>query len=198
MNVLERARLKFRSLGWRKDGWLWAAKYGGILVVFLIFFVPIQQRLSSYSANERSLKNEISDLKKISEGFLNPQEIAAMQERSERFMAGLTDGSRAAVLIDKISEEAVKNHMSIIQIYSDNPVPIKNERGEELELEEKKLRLLPVSFRAETDYKDLGNFFFSLHENSKEVYMVESVHIQRSTTQAETLQCDITLSYVAT
>lgn len=120
-----------------------------------------------------------------------------MRERSKFFLDGLVDVGQATVLINKISEQALKNNLNIIQIYSDSQVPIKNEKGEDLVLAGKKLNLLPISFRVDTDFKNLGAFFYDLNQASKEVYMVESIRLQKSDPSSETLQCDITLSYIS-
>ncbi len=197
MKIQDELRQLLKSLMRQKDVSIWLIKYGALIIVFLLIYFPVQQRLSSYASNQNSLKGEIENLKKISEGFLNQKEIETMRERSKLFLDGLVDVGQAAVLINKISEQALKNHMNIIQIYSDSPVPIKNEKGEDLELAGKKLNLLPISFRVDTDYKNLGIFFYDLNQASKEVYMVESIRLQKSDPSSETLQCDITLSYIS-
>lgn len=197
MKIQDELRQLLKSLMRQKDVSIWLIKYGALIIIFLLIYFPVQQRLSSYASNQNSLKGEIENLKKISEGFLNQKEIETMRERSKIFLDGLVDVGQAAVLINKISEQAVKNHLNIIQIYSDSPVPIKNDKGEDLELAGKKLNLLPISFRVDTDYKNLGTFFYDLNQASKEVYMVESIRLQKSDPSSETLQCDITLSYIS-
>ncbi len=197
MNINDEIRQLLKTLTRQKDMSIWLLKYGVLLVIFLAIFIPVSQRLSSYSSTQKSLMNEIENTEKISEGYLNDKEIEAMRERSKVFLAGLVDATKSADLINKVSDHAIKNHINIIQIYSDAQVPIKNDKGEDLALSGKKLNLLPVSFRADTDYKNLGNFFYSLYESSDEVYMVESIHIQKSDPLSETLQCDITLSYIS-
>ncbi len=197
MKIQDELRLLLKSLTRQKAVTIWLVKYGVLIVIFLLIYFPVQQRLSSYASNQNSLRSEIENLKKISEGFLNQKEIETMRERSKLFLDGLVDVGQAAVLINKISEQALKNHLNIIQIYSDSPVPIKNDKGEDLELAGKKLNLLPISFRVDTDFKNLGTFFYDLNQASKEVYMVESIRLQKSDPSSETLQCDITLSYIS-
>jgi hypothetical protein len=197
IKIPDELRQLLRSLMRQKDVSIWLIKYGALVLIFLLIYFPIQQRLSSYASNQNSLKGEIENLKKISEGFLNQKEIETMRERSRLFLDGLVDVGQATVLINKISEQALKNHLNIIQIYSDSPVPIKNDKGEDLELAGKKLNLLPISFRVDTDFKNLGAFFYDLNQASKEVYMVESIRLQKSDPSSETLQCDITLSYIS-
>ncbi len=197
MKIQNEMRILLKSITRQKDVSIWLMKYGALIIIFLLVYFPVQQRLSSYASNQNSLKNEIVNLKNISEGFLNQKEIETMRERSKVFLDGLVDTGQAAALINKISEQAVKNHLNIIQIYSDSPVPIKNDKSEDLELAGKKLNLLPVSFRVDADFKNLGTFFYDLNQTSKEVYMVESIRVQKSDPESETLQCDITLTYIS-
>ncbi len=196
-NFLAVFQSKFNFLNKQKYASLWVAKYAVIFIFFIFFFMPIKERGTSYSSNEKSLKREIGDIEKISEGFLNPKEIETLQERQERFENKLTDAGHAASLIHEISQEAEKNHLNIIQIYSDSPIAIKKDDGTDLELRGIKLSLLPVSFRMDVDYKNLASFFNSLLQNSKAIFVVESMHIQKVSPDAQTLQCDVTLSYIS-
>lgn len=197
MNIQDELHLLLKTLKRQKNASIWVIKYGVLVGIFLALFLPLQQRQANYSSSQRSLKNEMENLKKISEGFLNYKEIETMRSRSRYFLDGLVDTTKAASLIAKISEVATKNHVNIVQIYSDAQVPLKNDKGEDLALSGKKLNLLPVSFRADTDYKSLADFFFTLFESSKEIYMVEFIHLQKTDPQSDTLQCDITLSYIS-
>ena len=179
--------LKFKLVPMMKQKglWLWAAKYGGVFAVFLVFFVPIQTRLSAYATKAFSLKSEISSIKKIGTELLSKAEMDGLRARIEQFESKLSDPSRSPELLDGISEEAQKNHFQVIQIYSDNPVPLKDG-----------LSLLPVSFRIETDVKSLASFLKSLEESLKGAFVLESLHLQKTPAQTETLQCDITLSFI--
>ena len=198
MGPLDRLRLALQSLSGRKKAMgFWALKFLALLAAFIICFYPSQRERSSVSANIRSLREEINGLKKISVNLLTPEDVQKTEARVKDFESKLVDSSKASSLLDLISDEAEKNHFSVIQIYSDNPVPIKDEQNKDMEIEGKKLLWLPVSFRVEADYKSFGDFLHSLSENIQKDFVIESLQLQRSSSQADTLQCDITLSFIA-
>ena len=197
MNVQDRLRLLAGSLGEQKGLWFWLAKYAVVFAVFLFFFLPIHGRLSNNSSELHSLRKGIEDLKKISVSLLSPEEVERIGGRVHGFESKLIDATKAAKLLDEITDLAEKNHFNVIQIYSDSPVLIKDLNGKELEVNGKKLSLLPVNFRIETDYKNLANFLKDLADTSSGTYTVESLHLQRTPAENEILQCDITLSYIA-
>ena len=181
----------------RKQSLVWALKFGILFVVFLVFFFPVQRDAGILSSNMDSLKDQIEDLKKISLNLLTPEELKETEQRVNEFKFKLIDSARVNKLLDFISDEADKNHFNVIQIYSDSPITLKDDQGKELELDGKKLMLLPVNFRVETDFKSLGNFLKSLKDNTQGNFVIESLSLKKTTPQMETLQCDLTLSFVA-
>ena len=128
---------------------------------------------------------------------MTPQEIEETEQHLKEFETKLIDVSKTSKLLDFFSEEAEKNHLNVIQIYSDSPVAIKDEAGKDLEFIGKKLMWLPVNFRVETDYKNLGNYLKSLKDNVKGSFLMESLQVQKTSSPSGNLQCDITLSFVA-
>lgn len=197
MNILDRFKASAGRSETEKAFVVWLSKYAALFVVFLVVFLPVQRQLANYQSTQKQLKNQIAGLKQMSEGFLNKAEIEDIQHRQELFVAMLADPTKAAALIDQISDEAEKHHLKLIQIYSDSPISIKNAEGREMELEGKRLSYLPINFRTETDYKNLANFLYSLRENTIALHVVEALHIQKVSDEAATLQCDITLSYIS-
>ena len=186
-----------QTLDQKKDLWLWVLKYIGLLTIFLFFYLPVQGRLASHLSETSSLKKQITDLKSIMANMLTPAEIEVVRERVDRFEAKLADETKATKILDQISEFAEKNHLKLIQIYSDSPVSVKNELGKELEVNGKKLYLLPVSFRVEADYKSFATFLKTLNDEAAWTYTVESFQMQKPSDDSESLQCDVTLSFVA-
>jgi Tfp pilus assembly protein PilO len=174
----------------------WLAKYGALLAVFLVFFIPIQMRLSSYTSEQSSLKKETESLKKIIESLLTPAEVKAVSENINQFESGLADVTKANQILDEVTRMADEHHMKMVQIYSDSPILVENGANQALEVGGKKLSVLPVSFRVETDYKNLANFLKALSDGSKWTMTVEALQLQRSSTDNESQQCDITLSYL--
>ena len=197
IHPLGRLKILWKSSAGQKQLVVWTIKFAAAFLVFSVFFFPLQKQLGSVSSNIRSLENTIADLKKISVNLLTPQEIGDTEKRVGEFETKLVDPSQASALLDKVSAEAEKNHFNIIQIYSDTPVPVKDETGKDLELRGKKLQWLPVSFRVETDYKSLANFLRSLAEDPGSDCVVESLQVQRPVAESEKLQCDVTLSFIA-
>lgn len=178
----------------RKDVLGWVVKYGALLVVFLFFFIPMQSRLSSYASQNRSLQKQITDLKQVTASLLTPAEIDRVRGRVLKFEEGLTDETKTDAILDLISEQAEKNHLKIIQIYSDSPTLVKSPEGAELEVGGKKLHILPVNIRLESDYKSFGNFLKAMNDTSSWIFTVESLQLQPI--EADSLQCDLTLSFV--
>ena len=176
---------------------VWALKFLVLFVVFLIVFYPLQQQLSRVASTTKSLKIEIEGLKKISVNLLTPQEVLETEKRVKDFESKVKDASQASALLDAVTNEADKNHLNVIQIYSESPISVRDDHGKDVEFQGKKLLWLPVSFRVEADYKNLGNFLKTLSDDSKSNFVVESLQLQRSASQAENLQCDITLSFIA-
>jgi hypothetical protein len=184
------------SLSGQKKSFVGLMKFWAVLIVFLIFFIPAYRDYGIVKSNMDSLRGEIADLKKISINLLTPEEFKLTEERLAKFESRLADTPPPAKLLDFISEEADKNHFNVVQIYSDSPVTAKDDLGKELEFKGKKLMLLPINFRVETDYKSLGNFLRFIKENMKANAVVESLVLKKSSPDSESLQCDVTLSCV--
>ena len=193
---LEGIKIPLSFMKGQKDLWAWIIKYGALLLVFLFFYVPIQSRLSSSTDENNALRKQTESLKKIMKSLLTPEEIAAVTARAQSFESNLGETTKASNIIDQITAMAETNHMKMIQIYPDSPVLVKNDEGKELEVGGKKLNILPVSFRVETDYENLGNFLKSLSDNSKWTYVVEALLLQKPDEASESLQCDMTISYI--
>ena len=188
---------KFKALfafSGHKGSWLWLPKFGGLITIFLVFFIPAYRDSGLVTSNVESLRKEISDLKKISTSLLTPEELQETEQHVKDFESRLTETSKAGKLLDFISDAADKHHLNVVQIYSDSPVTAKSEAGKDLEFKGKKLMLLPINFRVETDYKTLGNFLKSIKDNLQANVVVESLILKKTSPQSETLQCDNTLS----
>jgi hypothetical protein len=196
MNLMDRFKLMTAMPSGRNTTMVWFAKFGVLCVIFLIFFIPEYGKAGIMSSNMRSLQEQISNLKNISVNLLSPEELRQTQDHVEDFKSRLLDSSQASALLDFIAEEADKEHINVIQIYSDSPVGVKSDAGRELEFEGKKIMFLPVNFRVETDYKSFGNFLKSLKDNTKGNFLLESMTLKRSDPESEKLQCDVTLSFV--
>lgn len=175
----------------------WTLKFGIVLIIFLLFYVPVQREASILSSRSRSMREQIAALKKMSENLLTAKELEETTERLGRFETRLMELSQAGKLLDHISEEAQRNHVDLVQIYSDNASPIKDDSGVELEINGKKLMWLPVGFRAETDYKNFGNFMKSIEENAPADFVLVSLTVQRAPAPSANVQCDVTLSFIA-
>ena len=196
MDLLGRFKQKLRHLKTRKETWLWTAKYVGVLAMFLIVFVPVYGRVSTRSTDVQTMESQLENMKKIGPSLLSQVDLKALSERVERFEAKLVDASRASELLDQISDEAEKNKFEVIQIYSDTPLPLKDAQEADVQIGAKKLSLLPVTFRVQTDAKSFANFLRSLEENSSGVFVVESLHLQKTSVETQTLQGDVTLSFI--
>ena len=186
----------FPSMQGQKRSFVGFLKFGGLLAVFLVFFIPAYREYGIVKSNMESLRGEIAALKKISTNLLTPEELKLTEERLTKFESRLVNSSQAGKLLDFISEEAEKSHFNVIQIYSDSPVTAKDELGKELEFKGKKLMLLLINFRVETDYKSLGNFLRAIKEGIQANAVVESLVLKKTSADSESLQCDITLSCV--
>jgi len=189
-------KISLRFMEGQKDLWVWILKYGAVLLVFLFFYIPIQSRLSSSADESSALKKQTESLKKIMESLLTPQEIASVTERAQSFESKLGETTKASNIIDQITAMSEAHHMKMIQIYPDSPILVKDDEGHELEVEGKKLNILPVSFRLETDYENLADFLKDLSESSKWTYVVETMQVQKPDETTDSLQCDITISYI--
>ena len=195
---LERLKSLVANSAGQKKSMFWALKFGVLLVVFLIAFFPVTQEFGKVSSHINTLKEQISSLKQISVNLLTPEELASTEKRLNEFEKKLMDSSRAAGLLDFISAETEKNHFSVIQIYSDNPSALKDDQGMEMTMRGKKLMLLPVNFRVETDFKNFGNFLKSMTDNAPTEFVVEAMSLKKTSPESESLQCDITVSFVVT
>ena len=196
MKFLERFKMPTKGMGQQKELIFWGIKYGVVITFFLVIFLPIQGRLSNYSNEKGSLKGQIEDLKKITTSLLTPEEIQRVRDRVDSFEKGLGDETKANVIINQVSNLAEKSNLKLIQIYSDSPILAKNGQGQELLVDGKKLQLLPVNFRVQSDFKGIGNFLKTLADNASWTFTVESMEIKASATEAEGLQCDLTLSFI--
>jgi len=177
-----------------KIKWIWVLKFGSLFAVFLMFFFPAVREHNSVELNTKLFRTQIVDIKKISTGFLTPNEFKQINNYVKEFESKLIDLTQASKRLDFISDQADKHHFNVIQVYSDRPIHAKNELGQDLEFKGKKLKRLPISFRVETDYKNFGNFLKSVMDNIQANVLVESLILKKTSSQAENLQCDITLS----
>ena len=136
-------------------------------------------------------------MKKIMTSLLTPEEIELVRGRVDRFESRLADETKTSRILDQITQMCESNRLRLVQVYADSPILVKNEAGQELQVEGKKLNLLPVNFRVEADYKNLSNFLKTLSDESKWTFTVESLQVQRAASESESLQCDITLSFIS-
>jgi Tfp pilus assembly protein PilO len=194
-NSLERLQISFSPA--HKEIAFWCLKYAAVLAVFLVFFVPVQSRVSNHMSEASSMKRQIADLKKITTNLLTPEEIERVKGRVDRFEEKLADQTKMAAILDEITKFTETHHLRLIQIYSDSPILVKNDQGKEMEMNGKKLHRLPVTFRVEADFKSLSAFLRDVREESKWINMAESVSIQSSSGEGEALVGDITVSYIA-
>ena len=196
MNPAEYGKLLRGVFSKNRELATWLLKYGAVLLVFLVFFVPIQSRLSNNSSERSSLKKQIDGLEKITSTLLTPEEIERVKGRIDTFESKLADLTKTNAILDEVSRVAEENHLKMIQIYSDGAISVKNDAGQELAVDGKKLSLLPVIFRVEADYKSLANFLKILNDNAQWTYTVESMQLQTPVNEGESLQCDLTISYI--
>ena len=181
----------------RRNNIVWTFKFAVLIVIFLIFFLPVQRDISVTAATINSLRSQTEDMKKISLNLLTPSELNDTEKRVNEFEDKLIDTAKVSALLDYISEEADKYHLNVIQIYSDSPVTIKDDSGEELELGGKKLMVLPVNFRVEADYKSVADFLKLLRDKVEGNFLVGSLTLKKISPQTENLQCDISLNFAA-
>ena len=193
---LENLKMVFLPGAGKKKNMIWIIKFGVLLTIFLIFFLPVCRDSQTVSSKKAALQTQISDIKKMSVNLLKPEELAGVKARLKEFDSKLIDSSRAASLLDSISTEADKGHLKLIQIYSDNAYALKNDRGQELSMRGKKIMLLPVNFRVEADYKSFGNFLRSMRDSAPAEFVVESMDLKKASPESESLQCDVTVSFV--
>ena len=193
---LERLKLILMASAGQKRWMLWVLKFGSLLVVFLVFLYPVYRESDNISTNRFSLKDQIDGLKKISTNLLTPEELDNTDKRLKLFESKLVFASKAAGLLDFVSNEADKNHFNVIQIYSDSPATLKDEQSRELVFHGKKLMLLPVNFRVEADYKSFGNFLKAMKDDTPAEFVVELMSLKKTSPDSESLQCDMTVSFV--
>ena len=198
MKLSERLKFLRASSPGRKRTLFWALKFGALFVVFLIFLLPAHRDYSLATSQVTSLREQTAELKKVSVNLLTPDELQETEQHIKEFESKLIHSAHASTLLDFISNEADKNHLNVVQIYSDSPVTVRDETNKDIEFKGKKLMLLPVNFRMETDFKNLGNFLKSLQDNIKGNCVVESLALKKASPQLESLQCDITLVFVVT
>ncbi len=196
-NPLAQIPWRMKSFRFDKKLLIWLIKLSSVFFIFFIFVFPAQREANIVSADLSSMKNQISEMKIISINLLTAEELKETENRVDDFETKLLDASKAGALLDFITNEAEKNHFNVIQMYSDSPIAVKDEAGRDLEFKGKKLFWLPVNFRVETDFKSLGNFLKSIKEESKGNFLLESLILEKTAAQSESLQCDITLSFVA-
>ena len=181
----------------QKRAGLWIVKYAALCVIFLAFYIPSQKQETLTASNIHSLKEQIQDIKKISTSLLTPEEQESTEKRLEDFEKKLVPVSKAADLVDWISEEAEKNHLHLVQIYADSPISIRSDEGRELEIHGVKILRLPVSFRVESDYKSFTNFLKALRDDPRQDFTVELISLKKTSPDSDSLQCDVTLGVIA-
>lgn len=196
MNLLGFLKRSGGGRGENKALLVWVLRYGAVFSVFLFIFIPMQIRLSSSAIELNSHKKEIEGLKKIMENLLSPAEIKKIDENLNHFESKFADAAMASQIVDEVTRVAEEHHMKMVEINSDAPEPILDDTGKALEVDGRKISLLPVSFRVETEYKELANFIKALSDSPKWNMTVESLTLQRSSAESEKLQCDILLGYI--
>ncbi len=185
------------GIGGKKALLGWVIRYGAVIAVFLFIFIPMQIRLSSSVIELNSLRKDTEGLRKIMGSLLLPDEVKKVDEGLSRFESKFADAAMTSQIVDEITRAAEEHHMKMVEINSDSPSPIVDDTGKQLEVEGRKLNFLPISFRVETDYKELSNFLKALSDGSKWNMTVESLTLQKSSAESEKLQCDILLGYIA-
>ena len=196
MKGLERLKGLLSPMKGKMGSWTWFIRYAAVLVTFLFFFIPLQMRLSGVLLEKNALQKEIEDLKKITQSLLSPEEVKIVTARVEEFEGKLADVTKANEILGNVTRLAEEYHMKLVQIYPDSPLQAENENGQALEVAGRKVSILPVSFRVETGYKDLADFLKKLSDESRWAVTVESLELQRSSPESESLQCDVMLGYL--
>jgi Tfp pilus assembly protein PilO len=193
------ANLKKQFLSLIKHEWtVWALRYAVLLVVFLVFYIPLATSASNISKKYNAKAKQIETAKQGGLQVLRPDEMATLLERVQRFENGLTDVSKAALLMAYVSETAAENHFKLTKINSEAASSVTDLEKKEISMGGKKIMRIPINLRFETDYKTFTNFLHQVSNNPKHSVAVETFSLKQKNPPTERILCDLTLSFFVT
>ncbi len=170
-----------------------------VLALAAIFYFPIQKKCDQVNRTLAARKAQIQMVKASGINLLSPSELARFQKETNDFNSGFIKISQVAGVLNSISEEARKNHLKVISINSEEPEHLKLDVSQITSGQDQLSRLnrLPIKMRLEASYQAVANFLATLNEKSTKKFVVESFHIQRSSSKSFALDCSMTLSFFA-
>ena len=104
--------------------------------------------------------------------------------------------TQASKVIDLVSDEAAKHNFTIANINSENLTPVKDEAGNEIERNGKKLKRVPIHIEFETNLNNITSFLRSLSD-SKHLWVMDTMTIKKNASNPENLECEMTLIFFA-
>lgn len=176
---------------------VWGAKFGVILIIFFIIYLPAQGEYGSLSKSLGQRNKDIASAKQSGLNLLQPQELEEAAKNANNLESQFFDVAQASKAIDLVSDEAAKHNFTISNINSEALVPVNDEAGKEIERSGKKLKRIPVHIQFETNFKNIADFLRALTESSGHLWVLESLSIQKTAPQSEDLKCQMTLSFFA-
>lgn len=181
-----------------KDFRFLAAAVVCFVVFLLLVYFPLQRKYDKTTKLLAAKGGEIAKLKLSGIGFLQPQELAKLQERASLFEKGFVEIPEVAAVLDEISDQAEKNRVNVVQIHSGETYSIKDKTGAAVEWEGRKCFVAPIHITLEAGYTALGDFLRSLREDFHRLFVVEDFVITRPEKgKGDLLECRITLNFFA-
>lgn len=175
----------------------WLTAFGVLYVIFFIIYFPLQRRYQTISTQLNLRNQDIKQAKASGLTDLNLNEIIRLQERVSRFKKSFIKISKAASVLDGISEAAEKYNIRVISIDSESPVSLKNDTGVDFVEGGMRYSRFPVRFHLQGDTRSLTDFLQELSNSETFYFVIDGYGIKKISPKSGLLDCELALSFFA-
>ncbi len=183
----------------RKTAMLWAGAVM-ILVVEAVIYFPLHAAATRVALRTSAINSQMEMARSSGLTQISATELAKLQSRMSYFKEGFVNPTEIPAILNRISDQAEKNSVRVLNINSDSPVPMDGSASGASDAAAhsgQKFIRLPIHVLLEGQYKSFAEFLNSLNRSSQQVFVVESYTIKK-TKESGALNCDLILSFFTT
>ncbi len=180
----------------RKIALLWIGAILFLLAEVAIYF-PFYLAEKGVSARIAVSNSQMEMARSAGLTQISAPELAKLRSRLSYFKGGFVTTAQIPAILNRISDQAEKNNVRVININSGSPVPMSESAPEDsggVPVSGQKFTRLPIHLLLEGQFKSFAEFLNSLNKSSQQVFVVESYTIKKPKESA-VLNCDMILSF---
>ena len=153
-------------------------------------YAPFAAALKTAATDLATRTREVETAKTTGLTQISPAELVKLQRRTQTIKEGFVKVAEISTVLDRISDQAEKNSVRVVNVNSEEPVAVKNDGQDESQ----KITRLPIRMNLEGSFRSIAEFIRSVAQTSQQVFVVESYTISKSKDLGG-LSCEMVLSF---